>query len=102
MPINFVSVAFWVFWCEMIVLFDYNENQYWQHLCSNVRTAIESLRLGQVLDVFANRKRTTPKQFGVTLGVKDNIAPQAREKAGEVRSRLTSKPRIVRSCFMTT
>ena len=54
----------------------------------HVKAAIESLRLRQVLDIFANRKRTTPKQLAAVLGIKNNTATEhlrKLEKLGHIR-----------------
>ncbi len=39
-----------------------------------VKKQVASLRLEQVLDVFKNRRRTTPKQLGRLLGIENNTA----------------------------
>ena len=54
----------------------------------HVRQAIESLRLRQVMTVFASREMTTPKQLGQVLGIKNNTATEhlrRLEKLGYVR-----------------
>jgi ribosomal protein S25 len=54
----------------------------------HVRQAIDSLRLQQVLAIFNNRDRTTPKQLAQLLGVKNNTATEhlrRLEKLGHVR-----------------
>jgi hypothetical protein len=54
----------------------------------HVRKAIDSLRLRQVLTIFNTRKRTTPKQLGQLLSIKNNTATEhlrKLEKLGYVR-----------------
>jgi len=54
----------------------------------HVRKAIDSLRLRQVLTIFNIRKRTTPKQLGQLLSIKNNTATEhlrKLEKLGYVR-----------------
>jgi len=54
----------------------------------HVKEAIESLRLRQVLDVFNNRRNTTPKQLGQILGIRNNTATEHLrnlEKLGYIR-----------------
>jgi hypothetical protein len=42
----------------------------------HVKAAIESLRLRQVMEVFNNREKTTPKQLAGLLGIKNNTATE--------------------------
>jgi DNA-binding CsgD family transcriptional regulator len=54
----------------------------------HVRQAIESLRLRQVMTVFASREMTTPKQLAKILGIRNNTATEhlrRLEKLGYVR-----------------
>jgi len=50
----------------------------------HVKKAIDSLRLRQVMDVFSNRKNTTPKQLGQILGIKNNTATEHLRKLEEL------------------
>ena len=54
----------------------------------HVRKAIESLRLRQVMAIFATRQKTTPKQLARILEIKNNTATEhlrKLEKLGYVR-----------------
>ncbi len=54
----------------------------------HVKKAIESLRLKQVMTMFNNRNRMTPKQLAQLLGIKNNTATEhlrKLEKLGHVR-----------------
>jgi len=53
-----------------------------------VKKAIVSLRLRQVMGIFANREKTIPKQLALILGIRSNTATEylrKLEKLGYVR-----------------
>jgi hypothetical protein len=55
---------------------------------NHLKKAIESLRLRQIMGVFANRERTTPKQLAQIFGIKNNTATEHLRKLeilGQVR-----------------